>query len=193
MGKNRRRQYLVKKDYQSRFILRFAVITTIWSVAAILLFALFAGRRLEEAMYSSHVNIASASELLLPSALYAEGLALLLYVFLLAYAVRGIGKNISIPLFMLKKDIARIGAGDLLNSVGLRPDDEFQDLAADVEKMRKELGRRFSEIKEEHEALASAVSELDRACLQDRPLQGPAEAVKTAVARMKETLHAFTR
>lgn len=193
MGKNRRRRYFIQKDYQTRFIARFVVATTIWSAAAVSLFIWFAGRRLEEALYSSHLSVAFAGELLLPSALQAEGLALLLYSFLLAYAIHDLGKKISAPLYMLKKDIARIGAGDLVNAVSLRPDDEFQDLAADVEKMRRGLGRRFSEIKEKHEALALAVSGLDRAFLQGRPLTEHIDGVKTAAVRMKEELHAFTR
>lgn len=192
MENNRRKSHFIKKDFHARFITRFAVTTTLWSVAAVSLFAFFAGKRLEASMYSSHLSVASAGELLIPSALHAEGLALLPFAFLLAYAIHDLQKRISVPLFMLKKDIARIGAGDLVNPVSLRPEDEFQDMAADLDAMRTELGRRFSTIKEKHESLARAVSGLDRAFLLGHPLMEDLNTIRTAAARMKEELHAFT-
>ena len=191
--KNRRRQYFIMKDYQTRFMLRFALVTLLWSAAAAALFAWFAGQRLEEAMYSSHVNVTSATQLLLPSALHAEGLALVFFSFLLTYAIHDLGKKISVPLFMLKRDLARIAAGDLLTPVALRPEDEFQELASDVEGMRKELGLKFSRVKERHEALALAVSGLDRAFLQGKPLAEHADGIRSAAARLKEELNAFPR
>jgi len=193
MKRNRRRQFFIHKDYQTRFIARFAVVTTLWSAAAVYLFTWFAGKRLEETMYSGHLTVASAGQLLLPSAFHAEGIALLAYSFLLAYAIHDLGKKISAPHFMLKRDIVRIGMGDLASPVALRPDDEFQDLAADMENMRKELGRRFSSIKQTHEELALAVSRLDRAFLQGRLLTAHIDEVAVKAARAKEELHAFTR
>lgn len=192
-NRNRRRQYFIMKDYQTRFILRFAVITMIWSAAAAFLFAWLAGKRLEETMFSSHVNVTSASQVLLPSALHAEGLALVFYSLLLTYAIHDLGKRLSAPLFMLKRDIARIGEGDLVTIVALRPEDEFQELASEVERMRRELGGKFIRIKQLHEELAVAVSELDRSFLQGRPLTVKIEELRSSAARLQEELHAFTR
>lgn len=189
---NRRRRHFINKDYQARFIARFVLVTTLWSAAAVLLFTLFAGKRLEQAMYSSHLSVSSASELLLPSASIVVGLSLLLSL-LLAYAIHDLGKKISAPLYMLKKDLARVATGDLVSPVTLRPGDEFQELAADLDGMRKELGRRFSGLKEKHEALALAVAGLDRAVLQGLPLTGHIDGIGSAAAGLKEELYAFKR
>jgi methyl-accepting chemotaxis protein len=192
MGKNRRRWYFEKKYYQTRFIARFVIVTTIWSIVAASLFAYIAGKRLEATMYSSHLSVASADDLLIPSAMHAQGLALLPYVLLLAYAIHDLGKRISAPLFMLKQDITRLGSGDLVDPVTLRPEDEFQDMAADLDAMRLELSRRFSRIKEKHEELAQSVFGLDRAFLQGHPLTENIKEIRTAAARMKEELKTFT-
>ena len=190
---NRRRHYFINKDYQTRFILRFAVITTICSIASVVLFSWFAGKRLENQMYSIHLSVASADELLLPSVLAAEGIALVVYLLLLAYAVHDLGKRISAPLYMLRKDIMRISAGDLAIPVSLRPGDEFQDLAAHVDGMRKELGVRFARIKEAQQGLARSVSGMERAYLKGRPLTDHVGETRKAVERIKEAAGVFSR
>ncbi|MDH4161904.1 MAG: methyl-accepting chemotaxis protein [Nitrospirota bacterium] len=192
MRTNRRKQYFIDKSYQTRFILRFVIVTALWSAAALLLFAWIARQRIETEMYSSHLTIASSQELLLPSALYSEGIALLLYSVLLAYAIFDLGKRISAPLFMLKKDLARIGAGDLAIPVRLRPGDEFQDLAGEVDRMRAGLGSRFAEIKGAQQRLSRAVSELDLSMRQGLPLSEPIGEIRKAASAAQESLRPFT-
>ena len=192
MGNNRRRNYFINKDFQSRFILRFVLTTTVWAIAAILLFTYFAKKKLEEALYSSHLTVSSPGELLLSSTVFAHAIALVLFVFLLAYAVYTLWKKLSFPLYMLKKDLARIAGGDLVTEVSLREEDEFQDLAAEVNAMRKELDSKLVKIKDGHAALAAAVSELRRAVLRDNPSSTPVGPLKEAIERMKEGLNAFT-
>jgi methyl-accepting chemotaxis protein len=193
MVKNRRRNFFINKDFQSRFILRFAGAATIWSVAAALLFTFFAKERLRDALYSSHLTLRPAGEFLMPTALYAHGIALVLFTLILAYAIHALWKRLAAPLFMLKKDIARITSGDLVNRVLLREEDEFQELAAGADAMRSELGAKFVRIKEQHGALVRAIAGLDRAFLQGLPLNGHVAAVKETAARFHEELDVFAR
>jgi methyl-accepting chemotaxis protein len=192
MGVNRRRNYFINKDFQGRFILRFVLTTTLWAVAAITFFAYFGKKRLQEALYTTHLKASSPGELLLSSAATAYALALVLFVVLLAYAVYSLRKKLSAPLYMLGKDMARIADGDLVTEVSLRDEDEFQELASDVDTMRKELDQKLIRIKEAHTALSSAVSELQRAALKGDPSANHIDPLKNAVTRMKEALNAFT-
>jgi methyl-accepting chemotaxis protein len=189
---NRRRNYFINKDFQIRFIQRFLVSTTVWAVAAAAFFAYFAKRRLQDALYSSHLTIKSTAELLGPSTLLAHAIALVLFAALLAYAIYALWKKLSVPLYMLKKDLVRIASGDLVNDVTLREEDEFQKLAAEIDEMRKELRRKLVRIKEKHADVSTAVSGLDRVLLQGQPVSNQAESIKAAAARLLEELHAFT-
>ena len=192
MGVNRRKNYFINKDFQSRFILRFVLTTTLWAVAAIALFAYFAKKRLQDALYTTHLKVSSPGELLLSSAVSAHAVALVLFVVLLAYAIYALSKKLSVPLYILKKDIARIAGGDLATEVSLREEDEFQYLASDVDAMRKELDGKLIKIKEGHAVLSLAVSELQKAALKGNPSANHVGSLKEAVARMKEELNAFT-
>ena len=192
MGVNRRRNYFINKDFQSRFILRFVLTTTFWAVAAITLFAYFAGKRLHDALYTSHLKISSPGELLLSSAVGAQAISLVLFVVLLAYAIYTLRKKLSIPLYMLRKDIARIAGGDLATGVSLRAEDEFQDLASAMDVMRKGLDEKLIKIKEGHAGLSSAVSGLQKAVLKGDPSANAVGSLKEAAARMKEELNGFS-
>jgi len=192
MGVNRRRNFFIHKDFQSRFILRFVSTTTLWAVAAIALFAYFSKKRLQDALYTTHFKVSSPGELLLSSTISAYTIALVLFIALLAYAISTLRKKHLTPLYMLKKDISRIAGGDLVTEVSLREEDEFQDLASDVNAMRKELCRNLVKIKEGQVALSSAISELQRAVLQEQPATDHVVSIKEAVARMKEHLNVFT-
>lgn len=189
---NRRKNFFIDKDFQSRFILRFVFTTTLWAIAAIALFAYFARKRLQDALYTTHLKASSPGELLLSSTAAAQAIALLLFIVLLAYSIHALRKRLSVPLYMLKKDLARIAGGDLAAVVSLRAEDEFQDLAEDVEAMRKELGRKLINVKERHAALSAAVAGLQMAVLKGDLSAKDAGILKAAAARMKEELNAFT-
>ena len=56
---NKRRIYLCKKDFQSRFILRFVAVATVWAAVTGMVFAYLAGKKLDDLRYSSHFDITS--------------------------------------------------------------------------------------------------------------------------------------
>jgi methyl-accepting chemotaxis protein len=192
MGNNRRRNFFINKDFQIRFILKFVLTSTLWAIATITFFAYFAKKRLQDALYTTHLKVSSPGDILLSSALLAQAIALILFIVLLAYAIYTLRKKLSVPLYMLEKDVARIADGDLVTVVSLREEDEFQALASDMNTMRKELGQKLSKIKEGQTVLASAVSELHRAALKGNPSANHVGSLKDAVARMKEELNVFT-
>jgi methyl-accepting chemotaxis protein len=186
-----RRSYFIKKDFQSRFILRFAAGATLWIVATVSLLFLLMQRRIEDVLYSPHINIRTSIDLLMPSALQAHVYTFVLFTAILLFAVRALWKRLSPPLYSLKKDITRIAAGDLLSGVALGEDEEFQDLAAVLDRMRSDLRQRFIRIKDHAAGLSAAVEALDRAVLKGNPTIQLAAEIKKTVERMKEEVHGF--
>lgn len=189
---NRRKNFFINKDFQSRFILRFVITATAWSAAAATLFALLSLRKIEEIAYSSHINIRSSVELLAPAAWVAHTAALLLFAGLLFLTIHSLWKRLSAPLYSIKKDIARVSAGDLVSVINVREGEEFQDLASEIDQMRRDLGKKFLRLKEEQAALSAAATALTRAGLKGTLSSGHVTTVQDATAKVKEVLNVFT-
>jgi methyl-accepting chemotaxis protein len=186
-----RKIYFIKKDFQTRFILRFVAIATAWAAVTVMLFAYLAEKKLERLRFSSHINITTTSELLMPITLGAHVVSLLIFAGILAYTIHALWKRLSPPLYDIKKDIARIAGGELASEVTLRENDEFQDLAADLDMMRRELREKIIRINEQQRVLSNAVAELSGSIIKGNPSLADAASLRSAVARMKEDLQAF--
>lgn len=187
-----RRTYFIKKNFQTRFILRFVITTTLWAVAAVAFFVLLAQRRLEDVLYSPHINVRSVADLVMPSLLAAHIISLILFALLLLFAVRGLWKRLSPPLYSLKKDIVRLSSGDLASGIALSEEDEFQDLASDLDRMRSGLRERFIRLKERQKALTDAARDLEKAVVASKDAAAEIKRLKDGIARMKEELNGFS-
>jgi len=186
-----RKIYFIKKDFQSRFILRFVAIASVWAAATVVLFAYLAEKRLEEIRYSTHINVKTTSELLLPTTVGAHVVSLLIFAGILAFTMRSLLQSISVPLFTIKKDIVRVAGGDLASEISLRENDEFQDLAVDLDVMRSGLRERIVRIKERQRSVSAAASELNKSVLKGAPSLSHAASLQSALEQMKGDINAF--
>ena len=191
MPKVIRKNYFIVKDLQSRFILRFVVIATVWAAITVFLFAYMAGKQLDELCYSSHIDIETTSELLMPVTVRTQVVSILLFGIMLAYTVHSLWQRLSPPLYDLKKDIAMIAHGELKSGVSLRKNDEFQSLAADIDDMRIRLREKFVRIKEQQLVLYTAASELKSSIAEGNPSLHSVTTLQSAVEQMKADISAF--
>ena len=186
-----RKKYLIKKDFQARFIMRFMLVAIIWASTTVALFAFLAGRKLDDLRYSSHIDLQTTSELLLPITIKVQLCSLLIFAVILAYTIRALWRKFSQPLAALQRSIISIADGDLSYKVTLRKEDEFQDLAAELDEMRVGLRAKFIRIKEQQQALSAAAAELDGAIVDGKPVLSSLAALQAAVAGMKRGVSAF--
>ena len=182
---NNRKIYFIKKDFQSRFILRFVVIATVWAATTVLLFTYLAKKQLNALRYSSYIDIKTTGDLLLPITVGAHIVSLLLFAGLLAYTIHSLWEKLSLPLKKIKTNISHIAVGDLTNNITLDSDEEFQDMAADLEGMRIALRARFVRIKEQQQRLAAAVAELNRSIHAGTSPVSPMASLRDSIERMK--------
>lgn len=188
---NKRKIYFIKKDFQSRFILRFVAVATAWAAVMVVLYAYLAERRLGRLRFSSHIDITTTSELLLPVTVGVSVVSLLVFAGILAYTFHSLWKRLSPPLASIKKDLARIAGGELTGEIILRENDEFQDLAVDLDGMRKELRGKILLIKEPLQALRASAAELSGSVARGNPSLTHTASLQSAVERMKEHVNAF--
>ncbi len=188
---NNRKIYFINKDFQSRFILRFVAVATIWASATIMLFVYLAGKRLDAIRYSSHLDIKTTRELLLPVTVGVHAISFLAFAGILAYTVNSLWKRLSPPLYSIKKDIMRIAGGDLASEVSLSKGEEFQRLAADLDAMRRGIREKIVRLKDQQAALSSAADELARSSPGGSAALQSASSLQSAVERMKKDAQEF--
>ncbi|MGO9014150.1 MAG: hypothetical protein ACLQF0_04140 [Dissulfurispiraceae bacterium] len=186
-----RRNYFINKDLQSRFIMRFVVLATIWAAVTVMLFIYVAQKKLTVLCYSSYCDISTINELLLPLTIGVQVVTLVVFAGILAQIIHSLLKRLSPPLFAIKRSLAGIAGGDLASKVVLRKGDEFQDLAMGLDEMRASLREKILRIKEQQPALSAASTELSTSMLTGTPSLSSALSLQSAVERMKEEIRAF--
>jgi len=188
---NKRTTFYIKKNFQSRFILRFVAVTTAWAVATVMLFAYLAERRLEKFRFSSHIDITTTGELLLPITLGAHVVTMLGFAIFLLYTIHALWKSLAPPLYHIKSDIAGLTDGEMTRTISLRKSDIFNDLAADLDEMRRGLLGKIIGIKEQQLPLSEAAARLDEAVAGGRASQADVDALLATVERLKQSTGEF--
>ena len=187
----KRKIYFIKKDFQTRFILRFVAIATVWAAATVMLFAYLAEKRLERFRFSSHIDITTTSELLMPITLATHVVTLLIFAVFLVYTIHRLWKSLSTPLYHIKKDIARLTDGDMSHKISLRESDKFNDLATDLDGMRRGLREKIIKMKEQQRVLADASAKLSGSVVKGNASLADADSLQSAVEGMKKDLKEF--
>ncbi len=186
-----RKIYFINKRFQTRFILKFVLAVMCWAVATVWVYSSLVEKKLDALRYSSHVDIKTTGDLLLPITLGTHLISFLLFAALLAYTMRSVMKKLSPPLYSIKKDLARIASGDLTSEVSLCKGEEFQELTSELELMRRGLRENFVLIKDRQLALSSAMSHIDNAMSEGRLSMTHVETLQSETARLKESVHLF--
>lgn len=186
-----RKIYFINKRLQTRFILRFVLIVMCWAVATIWLYSSLVAKKLDALRYSSHVDIKTTGDLLLPITLGTHLISFLLFAAILAYTMHSIMKKLSPPLYSIKKDLARIASGDLTNEVTLCKGEEFQELATELELMRQGIRENFVLIKDRQQALSFATADIESAISKGSLSMTHVAALQSETARLKESVQLF--
>jgi methyl-accepting chemotaxis protein len=143
----KRRHYFIKKSFQSRFILRFLLVSSLWSILAIALFNFLAYKKIDAILFSMRLPAKDTGSIFFQEVLYANIAALIFIVLTFILTARGLHNKIVRSLFRIRVDILRFASGDLASKVMLSQEDEFKDFAETLNVMAVDLHRRFSDIK----------------------------------------------
>ena len=143
----RRRNYFIKKSFQSRFILRFLLVSSLWSVLSIALFNFLAYKKIDAILFSMRLPAKNTGSIFFQEVLYANAAALIFIILTFLLTARGLHKKIVRSLFRIRVDILRFARGDLDSRIMLSQEDEFKDFAETLNGMAADLQKRFSDIK----------------------------------------------
>lgn len=143
----KRRTYYIKNSAQSKFILRFVMLSLLGGAIALGAFNFLAYKKIDAVLYSMRLPSVSPGGLLWHEMLYTNLFVIVFVLIAFAITARGLFNKIHGPLKKMTYDITRISNGDLTTRVSLRQHDEFLDLASDLTQMTAGLNQRLTKIK----------------------------------------------
>ena len=183
-----RKIYYIKKSAQRAFILRFVTISLLGGTIAVFVFNFFAYRKIEDALYSMAMPKVSPGGLLWQETVYTNIFVILFTLLMFAVTAKGLYTKLNDPLKELTDNFQRMSEGNLCQAVSLRENDDFQELAQEVNSMEKELHRRFQEIRQISTTIGEKTNEL--ALTPDQ--EAVQRDLKNAIAELETKMGAFT-
>lgn len=157
---NRRSNYFIKKEFQTRFILKFCGLLI---VSCLLMGALvyFLSTRTITASFENLRFVArTTSDFILPAlALGALAAAIIVSISCIA-VVLYVSHRIAGPLYHIEKSICRITGGDLTVSTNLRKTDEVRTIADRLNEMVKKIRETVAGYEEEVMAIEDAIDSI---------------------------------
>jgi methyl-accepting chemotaxis protein len=144
-----RRQYFIKKDFQTRFIVKFILVLVIGGFISVGLTLLTTRGTLTTSFVDSRLLIQDTPLVILPSVVLTTVISIAVVGIIVAIVTLLVSHKIAGPMFRFEKDIERIARGDLKSQIHLRKGDQFQEMVTSINAMIDSLNVKLSEIREE--------------------------------------------
>lgn len=159
MKKEMRKTYLIKKGFQTRFIVIILLLVII--VANITGGLVYAIMKVEVARESflSYLNIDESEDLLLPVVLVAE----LISIFIVAVISLFVSHRIAGPVYRFERVCEAVAQGKLDFQIRLREKDEFKELAEAFNRMLTSLKEKIVNFEDIYKQLTETVPPVDEA------------------------------
>lgn len=167
-GKNnprpKRRQVYIKKDFQTRFIIKFILIFILGGAISIGLTMLISQDTLTSSFADSKLMIQKTSLAIMPSVVFTALITTFLVSIVAVLVTLFVSHKIAGPIYRFEMDIERIASGDLSSRIRLRKGDQFTEIVTTLNNMIDCLNKNLSALKNEAESLAGSedLSEKDR-------------------------------
>ena len=158
--KFRRRQYINDPGYQMKIVIVFVVITLLVNIVSIGVFNYIALQQMEDVIWSTHINVKTTGEII--NSLFVYINIINLFVISLLFILMGnwmLRKTVT-PLMRMSGDINRMTEGDLVSAIALEKKDVFQDVASEIDNLRKSMRDQFKSISGQHHEMSGSIKNL---------------------------------
>ena len=163
-----RKNYFIKKKFQTGFFVKFFAIIAVEAAAALGLF-LYMSKGTLTAGYSGYeLKVARTTDFFLPSLLTANiviviitGIAGIVIMILVSHKIAG-------PLYRFEKVLDVIKHGDLSHRFSLRSSDELRELANGLNGFTEILDKKVSDIKTEIKEISEIAEKLENGIREKR-------------------------
>jgi len=157
---HKRKNYLIKKDFQAKFILKFCLILLAGVILSTGLLFFLSQDTLTSSFQHSRLDIKSTGLAILPAVIYTNLITLGLVTLAAIIVILFISHKIAGPLYRLEDELIKIGDGDLAGKISLREKDQVAEMAENINKMSGSLNRKVSEIHTQVDSLSKSAADL---------------------------------
>lgn len=157
----KRRNYLIKKDFQLKFILKFCLLLFIGVVISTVLLFLFCQGTLTSSFQQSRLVIENTGLAILPSVVYTNLITLGLITLATITVTLFVSHKIAGPMFRFQKELEDVGKGNLTRKVTFRSKDQIGDMAVSLNNMIGSLHEKVLDIQTEVERIRKLASGQD--------------------------------
>lgn len=145
----RRRNFYVKKSFQSSFAWRFTALIALEALLVTLLFFYVSRGTLTTAYLGNELRIERTAVFFFTTFLIISAIAAVTMTLIGTLVFVILSHRIAGPVYRLQRSLEEIRRGNLTLHVRLRRKDEFGELAADVNRLSETLNGKIGEIKKE--------------------------------------------
>jgi methyl-accepting chemotaxis protein len=193
--KYRRRNYFIKKRFQTKFILRFCALVVLGSVISGVILYLLSRGTVTTAFVNSRLSIVNTADYILPALIGSGLVSIVLISIATAIVVMYLSHRIAGPLFRIEKSAEEIGSGNLAFKIWLRSTDEITRMADGLNKMTENLRKSLLEIKSQSDDLGKRMDSLIALC-RNKPslpqeIQDALEALNTKKSELNKAIDHF--
>jgi methyl-accepting chemotaxis protein len=158
---HRRKQVLIKKDFQYKFILKFCLVILAGITVSTGLLFLFSQGTLTTSFNDSRLVIKDTGFAILPGAIFTNLITLALITIATIAVTLYVSHKVAGPMFRFEADLKVIGQGDLTMKVRLRQKDQLMEFVNHLNSMTSNLHGKVVDIREGIDQLTEAASKQD--------------------------------
>lgn len=156
----KRNFYLVKKEFQMRFILRFCALVLAGSIVTIGVMYFMEANSTTVAIVNSRVLVRTTADFILPLLTQTVTLVALMVSIAVAAVTLILMHRILGPLHRFKKVLQGVGEGDFSRDFTIRKRDQLHDVAEAFNTMTNKLRGRFKDLQAASAALKETINRI---------------------------------
>lgn len=157
---NRRKNYFIKKEFQSKFILKFCGLVALTALISAFLVYGFLRNSATTVFENSRLVIKSSTEFIMPGLILSSLVSIALVGIATIIVVLFISHRIAGPLYKMEDSLEKMGECDLSFDISFRKGDEARVLSDIFNVTRRKLNGIISDIKRELNKLSLEAGEV---------------------------------
>lgn len=157
----KRSHYFIKKNFQTKFILKFCLLLLIGVIISTGLLFIFSQDTLTSSFQNSRLVIENTAIAILPAVIYTALITLGLLTIATIVVTLIISHKIAGPMFRFEKELKEIGDGNLTKKVSLRKNDQAEEFAVCLNKMTASLREKVTHIRTRLERILESARKAD--------------------------------
>jgi methyl-accepting chemotaxis protein len=180
----RRKNYFIKREFQTKFILKFCILIILTALISGFLIYLFSSQSVTTVFENSRLIIKPSTEFIIPGLILSSIISVIIVGIATIVVVLFISHRIAGPLYKLESSLERMASGDVSFDIYFRQTDETKRLAEIFNITSQGLNNLLNDVKKDLGKLELVVKEIRK--MEDKPSIEPRD-LKKAVDKLENT------